>query len=119
MRLAIVGSTKIDDEQLKTTKAFMQGIIQFYTPKLIISGGAVGIDTLADNEATLWKIPTMIILPANPRWEPNGYKDRNTKIAEECTHLLCIRTNQSRTYGSGWTADKAEKLGKTVWRIRI
>jgi hypothetical protein len=119
MKLAIVGSTKINDEQLSAATAFMQGIIQFYMPELIISGGAVGVDTAAENEAKRFLIKSRIFLPENPRWEPEGYKVRNTKIAEECTHMLCIRTNQSTTYGSGWTADKAQKLGKVVWRVRI
>lgn len=119
MRLAVVGSVNINEDQLKFAKAVIQGVLIFYMPELVISGGAVGIDSLAENEAVLLNLKTEIHYPEFPRWEPNGYKARNIKIAEDCTHLLCIRTQQSTTYGSGWTADHAEGLGKTVWRILI
>lgn len=119
MKLAIVGSVKVSEDQLKFAKAAIQGILMFYTPKLVISGGAEGIDTLAEEEADLFNFPKKIILPVNKQWEPNGYKIRNIAIAQECTHLLCIRTHQSTTYGSGWTADCAETLRKTVWRVMV
>lgn len=119
MLLAVVGSTKVNELQLHFAKAVIQGVLIFYMPQLVISGGAIGIDSLAENEAVLLNMQTRIHLPENNRWEPNGFKERNTKIAEECTHLLCIRTQQSTTYGSGWTADLAERLGRTVWRIVI
>lgn len=119
MRLAIVGSTNVTDEQLKVAKALVQGILLFYTPETVISGGASGIDTLAEDEALLMNLKVVIHYPLNQRWEPHGFKERNLKIAEDCTHLLCIRTRQSTTYGSGWTADRAEELGKTVWRVTI
>lgn len=119
MRLAIVGSTNVTEEQLKTAKAIIQGILIFYMPQVVISGGAKGIDSLAEDEALLLNMKTVIHYPLNQKWAPNGYQARNIKIAEDCTHLLCIRTQQSTTYGSGWTADRAEELGKTVWRLTI
>jgi predicted Rossmann fold nucleotide-binding protein DprA/Smf involved in DNA uptake len=119
VRLAVVGSVKINDEQLRFAKSVIQGVLFFYLPELVISGGANGIDSLAINEAFLLNLQTKVHLPKNNRWEPEGYKERNTRIAEECTHLLCIRTQQSTTYGSGWAADLAERLGKTVWRVTI
>jgi hypothetical protein len=33
-------------------------------------------------------------------------------MAEACTHLLAIRSMWSSTYGSGWTADQARRLGR-------
>jgi predicted Rossmann fold nucleotide-binding protein DprA/Smf involved in DNA uptake len=116
--LAVVGSVKVTQEQMMTAKAFVQGILLFYMPNRVISGGASGIDTLAENEALLLNLDFKKYLPEFPSWE-NGYKPRNLLIAQECTHLLCIRTTQSTTYGSGWTADRAEEMGKTVWRVKI
>lgn len=117
MRLAIVGSVNVNEQQLRFAKAVIQGVLIFYMPDVIISGGAKGIDSLAEEEAELLYLHREIFLPKNARWEPEGYKERNLQIAEDCTHLLCIRTKQSTTYGSGWTADQAERLGKTVWRV--
>lgn len=119
MRLAVVGSVNINQEQLSFAKAVIQGVLFYYLPQLVISGGAEGIDSLAESEAILLNLETRIHLPKNKRWMPDGYKDRNELIAEDCTHLLCIRTAQSTTYGSGWTADRAEKMGRTVWRVNI
>lgn len=118
MRLAVVGSTKINEEQEQFAKAVIQGVFMFYTPRLVISGGANGVDTLAANEAFLFNLDFKVHLPKVNSWE-QGYKPRNLLIAEDCTHLLCIRTKQSTTYGSGWTADRAEEMGKTVWRVTI
>lgn len=118
MLLAVVGSTKVTDNQLDLASKIIRGFL-LEVPRLVISGGALGIDTLALEIANEYDIPRRVHLPNNNRWEPDGYKARNLLIAEDCTHLLCIRTSQSTTYGSGWTADRAEEMGKTVWRVTI
>jgi predicted Rossmann fold nucleotide-binding protein DprA/Smf involved in DNA uptake len=116
--LAVVGSTNVTDDQVDLASKIIRG---FYMerPRMVISGGAVGIDSLAVTIAEYYDIPTKLYLPENNRWEPMGFKERNLKIANSCTNLLCIRTSQSTTYGSGWTADRAEEMGKTVWRVTI
>lgn len=125
MRLAVVGSTNITDKQREIASVIIDGFLFAYTPELVISGGAFGIDSLARgrvtawNRAQEWNINFMEFLPKNQRWEPEGFKERNLLIAQECDYLLCIRSQQSTTYGSGWTADQAERLGKTVWRITV
>lgn len=119
MLLAVVGSTNVEPWQRSLAFKIIEGFVVVEKPDVIISGGAEGIDNVADQIAYLHEIKFVEHLPEHNRWEPNGYKERNTKIAQDCTHLLCIRTQQSTTYGSGWTAEQAERLGKTVWRITI
>lgn len=121
MLLAVVGSTNINQKQWQIAEVIIKGFYKEFDPDLVISGGAVGIDSIAQGiaEGQFFPIKTRIHLPKNKRWEPFGYKERNLLIAGDCTHLLCIRTNQSTTYGSGWTADRAEEMGKTVWRVTI
>lgn len=119
MRLAVIGSVNINREQYLFAKAVIQAVLMFYSVQLVISGGAKGIDSLAEEEADLFSLPKKIHLPKNNRWEPEGYKERNLLIAGDCTHLLRIRSYQSMTYGSGWTADRAEEMGKTVWRVTV
>ena len=119
MILAIVGSTKVTEEQIEIAKHIIKDTIGQLGPDSIVSGGAVGIDTIAESEANRLEIDFLKFLPRNKRWEPQGYKERNLLIVQYCDALLCIRTRQSTTYGSGWTADKAERLGKDVFRYLI
>lgn len=119
MILAVVGSTMLDSgEQTDAARKLIRATLVYPWLK-IVSGGAVGIDSLAEQIAAEEGFDFEKFLPENRRWAPNGYKARNMQIAETCSHLLCIRTSQSKTYGSGWTADYAEKLGKTVHREKI
>lgn len=88
----------------------------------VVSGGAQGVDSLVRRRAAEgfgWTIENgkfVECLPEHPRWEPRGYKARNLLIAQTCTHLVRIACPLARTYGSGWTADRAAELGKDVLR---
>lgn len=119
MRLAVVGSVNLTLPQWELATILIRGVIWDQGPDILISGGAKGIDLTAESCAEDFDLPTKIYLPKNQRWKPDGFEDRNLLIAQDCTHLLCIRTSQSTTYGSGWTADRAEEMGKTVWRVTI
>jgi predicted Rossmann fold nucleotide-binding protein DprA/Smf involved in DNA uptake len=119
VKLAIVGSRECTKEQLYTAKLIIRAFIRDLIPEQVISGGAEGIDTLAESETNKFKLEFLKFLPRNKRWSPDGYEERNQKIAYHCDLLLCIRTEQSETYGSGWTADYAEQLGKEVVRITL
>lgn len=118
MQLAIVGSTKFENDKESTEWA--TDIIEAYLTglevEIVISGGAVGIDSLARKIAEDFRLQVIEYLPEFKRWEPAGYKARNILIADSCDALLCIRHFASITYGSGWTADYAENSGKKVYR---
>ncbi len=120
MKLAVVGSTKFADDPAGTewaTKVINSVFDSFFnTMDTVISGGARGIDSLAVSIAKDRGFKVMEFLPANSRWEPNSYKDRNLLIAETCDALVRISHHASKTYGSGWTADRAEEMDKLVLR---
>ena len=120
--LAIVGSTAFAErgtpERAEATR-LINDAIDRYQPDEIVSGGAVGIDSMAAMAAHARGIPTREFLPKNKRWKPDGYQARNLLIAEACTSLVSIRHHASTTYGSGWTADRAEEIGKSVERYMI
>ena len=84
-----------------------------------VTGDAPGIDALAAGVCDKLDRDCIALSPIHKRWEPEGYKARNTLVAETCDELLCIRDPGSSTYGSGWTADYAESLGKPVTRVMI
>jgi predicted Rossmann fold nucleotide-binding protein DprA/Smf involved in DNA uptake len=89
----------------------------------VVSGGADGVDSWACKTAGAsfgWFVANgkfVEHLPDNARWEPDGFKARNELVAADCTHLLRVYRPDSKTYGSGWTADRAEALGKIVRRF--
>lgn len=97
----------------------------------VISGGAKGVDELV--RETFQSVQSVCAqygyepwfyfeeyLPSTKRWEgAGGYKSRNLQIAEACDELYCIRSRQSESYGSGWTADRVEEMDKPVWRYWV
>jgi hypothetical protein len=118
--LAIVGSVRFADPDWreKATDIIDEELFRFPDPPdLVVSGGAEGIDSLADNLCAYHGIAFKEFPPKHRHWEPEGFKARNILVAETCTRLLRVSCHGSTTYGSGWTADYAEKLGKRVRRV--
>ncbi len=120
MRLAVVGSTQFAKDREATVWAtdLINTIFDDYWKVLdtVVSGGAKGIDSLGARLAEERGFKVVEYLPTNARWAPNGYMDRNLLIAQNCDELVRISHHASKTYGSGWTADRAEEMGKPVHR---
>ncbi len=126
-KIAIVGSSKLDEYQLKDALSILQTELNYrdghnYTE--IITGDAKGIDELARRFTGLFTNLGLTICPCkNKEWEPNGFKERNIKIANSCDELICIashyktekcyhcKDDHQRT-GGCWTMKYAKKLGK-------
>lgn len=108
MKLAIVGSTSLIGKE--EVYKIIEEVIEKYKPSTIISGGAKGVDSMAEEVAKKRGISTEIFLPKVNRWE--GYKERNLQIAKGCDVLVRIAARDSKTYGSGWTRDRALDMGK-------
>jgi hypothetical protein len=119
--LAIVGTRVLgcpDDRYLAYAAAAAQ--IREHAPDVVISGGAGGSDQLAEQAAILHGYSeaagTLVIFrPRRRRLHgEGGFRERDEKIAAACTHLVRIACQQATTWGSGWTADEADRLGKPV-----
>ena len=129
--LAIVGSQRwLTTSGEIHAKFCLAAAVTFIEPTLLISGGCPqGVDHWVEEEwlersttPQLWQPGFSEYPAAVQEWDPptkNGYKARNIEIAEACDALISIRSTTSKTYGSGWTADYAEKLGKKVWRFEF
>jgi len=117
MRLAIVGSVSLagNDEAIKLIGSLLDEL----KPDTVISGGAVGIDSMAALAAIARGIFLVQRFPKNQRWAPEGFKDRNLLIAQDCDMLIRIADPKSKTYGSGWTMNQAKKLGKPTREIFV
>jgi len=108
-RLAIVGSVSLAGNA--DAYAIIFQVIRDYAPSEIVSGGADGIDSMAVEVAAFLGIPFREYRPKNARWAPEGYKERNLLVAGGCERLVRIVAAGSRTYGSGWTRDRAAERG--------
>lgn len=106
LRLAVVGSRTFHDYKL------MSEILQWYDIKEIVSGGAVGADSLARRYARENDIP-LREFPA--QWEKHGKKAgfvRNEMIVDACDEVVAFWDGKSR--GTKHTIDFAEKKNKPV-----
>lgn len=110
MRTAIIGSRHITDFNL--TRA-LEGL----TITEIISGGAAGVDTLAEEFAQSHGLP-LTIFPAD--WKQQGPKAgplRNKQIVESCEQLLAVWDGSSK--GTDTTIRMAQQAGKPVRVVKV
>jgi hypothetical protein len=122
MKLAIVGSVDLNPEQYENAEFLIRTSLYWLAPAIVVTGGAAGVDTIAMDQAKATDTYLDVRWPDVPKWEQwgqRGYKARNIEIAERCDELIAIRSLQSKTYGSGWTADYAESIGKKVRRYYV
>ncbi len=119
-KLAIVGSRHLTTQQADLVHVIIDAVLDDYPDDAVIcSGGAPGVDTMAITRAHQAGRTTRLFLPHHQRWEPDGYKARNMLIASWCDDLVAIMATDSKTFGSGWTANYAESLGKNVRRLYV
>ena len=99
MKLAIVGSRDYSDYSF-----FSVQIEQFLAgrrPDLIISGGASGIDSLAERYAREHDLPLQVFAADWRRFGKSAGPRRNTQIVDAATHLLAFPSATSvGTYDS-------------------
>lgn len=115
MKLAIVGSVCLEGNA-KAAK-IIEDVLNSYEPDEVVSGGAAGIDTMAIAAAGTRGCKTKVFPPEKKGW--HYYRQRNVKIAKDCDALVRIYSSKTKTYGSGWTADYARRLGKPVEEFKI
>lgn len=116
MIICIVGSVDIDEKEAKH-KIF--GILgnHDWTSDVVISGGAKGVDSLAEEVAKFLGFRFVVFKPMQESW--SYYKQRNWSMAYACDTLYRIKSKTSKTYGSGWTRDRAKEMGKPTEEIVI
>ncbi len=103
MKVAIVGSRSLDVN------------IDRHIPKetsLIISGGANGIDKLAEKYAKENNIPTLIIEPEYSKYRKNAPLVRNKKIVESADLIIAFWDGISN--GTKDVINQANLLGKQI-----
>lgn len=110
MKLAIVGSRDFNDFDLLEQKIKENYCLSEITE--IISGGASGADTLAEDFADKYKIKKTIF---EAKWELYGKSagmKRNILIIKNCTNVIAFWDGKSK--GTENAINLALKNGKTV-----
>ena len=109
MKLLIVGSRGIQNFDLSP-----------FVPKdvdMIISGGAGGVDTLAEEYADKHRLSKLILRPSYARYGKGAPLKRNEEMVRLADAVLVIWDGKSR--GTKYTAEFAKKEGKPVSVIEV
>lgn len=109
MKLLIVGSRSITDFDL--SEYVPEGVDH------IISGGANGVDTLAERYADEHRISKTIVRPEYERYGRAAPLRRNEIMVDMADAVLVIWDGVSR--GTQYTVKYAKKQGKTVTIVEI
>ena len=121
MKIAIVGAQedKWNTDQKSRVKAMLLNLLT--RNDTLVSGQSPkgGIDIWAEEAADATRAKKLIFKPNFHRWEPDGYKDRNIRIAQECDIMYVFSPEQDEWNGGKWTGKYAEELGKKVIYIDI
>lgn len=104
MKLLIAGSRSITDFDL--TPYIPQDV------ELIISGGADGVDTLAENYADKHKISKLILRPNYSRYKRSAPLKRNEEMVDIADSVLVIWNGKSK--GTSHTVRYAQKNEKDL-----
>jgi len=108
MKLAIIGSRSFKDYELLETT--VNGIFQHKDITTIVSGGASGADTLAEQYACRYNIETVIHKADWSRYGKAAGPMRNKYIINDCDTLLAFWDGKSKgTLNSINTATKQNK----------
>ena len=116
VKLGIVGYRKFTDYK-KFSKIVDEYIAEIGIPVLIVSGGAKGVDTMAEVYAKEHKIPTRIFLPDWDKYKKGAGLIRNTEIVKESTHVIAFPSKKS--IGTIDSINKAVKYNKFLKVVEI
>ena len=85
--------------------------------ELIISGGATGVDSLAEGYADKNGVSKLILRPDYKKYGKAAPLIRNEKMVDICDKVLIIWDGRSR--GTHHTIEYAQKAGKSITIITV
>jgi len=116
INLAIIGSRTFNNYFIVESE--VNKILQDnnYTIHTVISGGAIGADTLAEKYCSQYNIPIKVIKP-DWRLGKSAGMIRNTEIIKESDVIIAFWDNKSK--GTSDSINKAKKLNKKIFIVKI
>ncbi len=83
----------------------------------ILSGGADGVDTIAEKYADEHRLSKIILRPKYKLFGRGAPLKRNEELVQLCDYVMIIWDGKSK--GTRFTKEYAEKSGKTVTTILV
>lgn len=115
MVVAIIGSRTFTDKEFIYTK--LNNIFNTVYPKLIVSGGAKGPDTIGVRWATEMNIPVKEFIPDWTTYGKRAGFIRNTLIINEADTVIAFWDGLSK--GTLDSINKARKTDKNIEIIKV
>lgn len=106
MKLAIIGSRDFNNFDL------LESNVVKTTPSLIISGGAKGADSLAEQYADKYQVEMLVFKPDWKQFGRGAGIVRNRQIVDAADHIMAFWDGKSK--GTKSSIDYARITGKTV-----
>ena len=112
VKIGIVGSRSITSSEYVFSVLDLSRLLE-ENEVVVVSGGAVGIDSLGAQWAELRKLKTEIYLPDYKQYGKSATFIRNQQIIDNSDYLIAITT------GSNGTADSIKRAVKKNIPIKI
>ena len=115
MRIGIVGSRNYentDNVYIELTNILTDYVLPYHKREdiTIVSGGAIGVDTIAEQYAERWKLKTDIYKPDYETYNKAAPIIRNTDIVDNSDLIIAFWNGSSK--GTLDTIIKAARYGK-------
>jgi predicted Rossmann fold nucleotide-binding protein DprA/Smf involved in DNA uptake len=116
MKLAIIGSRTLNQQQV--IRVIEQVVTKSKTPvTTIVTGGANGVDSIAEYYARTHNIKVEIYYPVYQKYGKRAPLIRNNEIVKKCDGVLAIWDGESN--GTAYTIRKAKKEHKKVMVVEL
>ena len=114
MKIAIIGSRDFNDYELLLKTVFNNDkiLIQKHMIKYLVSGGALGADSLAQRFAKDHGLPIIIYYPDWDKYGKSAGFIRNEKIIKTANLVIAFHKNKSR--GTSHSIKLAKELNKDL-----
>ncbi len=112
MKLAIVGSRNITSEQKRQVYNIIIGLSGLYDDFSLVSGGAVGVDSVAGEVAFSRNCKLTVFLPDWGKYGKSAGYIRNKQIVDECDKLIAFWDGESK--GTQHSINLAKEAGKLM-----